>query len=91
MEKQFVSLAKHGAKVHNFRQKQAQRNKKKWLAFLIAFDMAGVLLRFTVVVDAYEQEIVGELNHLNGILTVLDLVNGGIGVLIVLEFNDECW
>ena len=57
--------------------------------FCVRFDVAGVLLGVAVVVDADEQQVVGVLRHLGGVLPALDLVDGGIGILPELQFNDN--
>ena len=55
----------------------------------VSFDVAGVLLGIAVVVDAHEQQVIGVLFHLGGVLPTFDLVDGGIGILPELKFDDN--
>ena len=55
------------------------------------FYSTGVLLRLTVVVDAYEQKVVCKWSNAIRILLTTYLVNGSIGVLIELQFQDNGW
>ena len=51
--------------------------------------LAGVSFRFAVIVDAHEQQAVGMLSHLCRILLALDLIDGGIGILVELQLYDD--
>ena len=46
-------------------------------------------LGLAVIVDAHEQEVVSVLCHLRRILLTPDLVDGGIGILVKLQFHDD--
>lgn len=41
--------------------------------------------RLTVIVDAYQQQAVGILFYLGGILLALNLVDGSIGILAAID------
>ena len=47
--------------------------------------------RLTVVVDADEQQAVGIVGQLGGILATLDLIDGRIGILVELQFQNDGW
>ena len=46
-------------------------------------------LLLLVVVDAHEEQFAGVLRHLGGVLLAVDLVDGGVGVLVVFQFQDD--
>jgi len=48
-----------------------------------------VSLRLAVVVDAYEQQAVGIVLQLGGVLPALNLVDGGIGILIKFQLQHD--
>jgi hypothetical protein len=50
-----------------------------------------MLLGVAVVVDAYEQKVVCKWSNAIRILLTTYLVNGSIGVLIELQFQDNGW
>ena len=56
-----------------------------------SFYLAGVLLGVAVVVDAYEQDAVGVLLYLGRILSPANLVDGSLGILIGLQFDEDGW
>ena len=49
-----------------------------------------MLLRLLVIVDAHEENVAGVVGYLRGIFLALDLVDGSVGRMIELQFNDEC-
>ena len=53
--------------------------------------MAFVGFLLFVVVDAHEQQVAGVLPHLVGVLLALDLLDGTVRILVVLQFDDQCW
>ena len=52
-------------------------------------DVAFMGFLLLVVVDAHEEEVVGVLCHLGGILLLLDLVDGAVRILVVFQFEDD--
>ena len=48
-----------------------------------------MLLGFTVITDPDQQQVSSILRHLGGILLATDLIQGGVGVLVHLEFNHD--
>ena len=61
------------------------------MALFIPFDAALVLFGIEVVGDAHEQQVVGVLGDLRGILLALDLLDSGVNGLIVFQLDDEGW
>ena len=47
----------------------------------------GLLL--TVVVDAHKKEVAGVLRHFGGILATENLVDGGVGIAVVFQLQDD--
>ena len=47
-------------------------------------------LRLFVVVDAHEEYVAGIVGYLRGIFLALDLVDGGVGRMIELQFYYQC-
>ena len=52
-------------------------------------DDAAVLLSLRVIADAYEQEIIGILSHLDRVVLLQDLADGCINRTAVLQFDDD--
>ena len=53
--------------------------------------MAFVGFLLFVVVDAHEQQVAGVLPQFVGVLLALDLADGTVRILVVLQFDDQCW
>ena len=53
------------------------------------FYLAGVLLGLLVVIDADKKQIACVFSYLRRILLSLDLVDGGVGGVVELQFYDE--
>ena len=51
---------------------------------------ASVLLGFSVVIDANEQDVACIFSNLRWILLALDLVDGSVGGVVELQLNDQC-
>ena len=51
--------------------------------------MAFVLFGLLVVADAHEQQVVGILRHLFGIVLPLNLRNRRVGILVIFQFDDD--
>ena len=47
-------------------------------------------LRLFVVVDAHEEYVADVVGYLRGIFLALYLIDGSVGGMIELQFNDEC-
>ena len=54
------------------------------------FYLARMLLRLLVVVDAHEEYVAGIVGYLRGIFLAIYFVDGSVGGLVELQFNDEC-
>ena len=50
-----------------------------------------MLLRFLVVVYAYEKDVAGVFRYLRGICLALDLVDGSVGRMVELKLYYQCW
>lgn len=53
------------------------------------FNLASVLLRFLVVVDAHEEDVSSVFGNLCGILLALNLVDGSVGRVVEFQFDNE--
>ena len=53
------------------------------------FNLASVLLRFLVVVDAHEEDVSSVFGNLCGIFLALNLVDGSVGRVVEFQFDDE--
>ena len=51
---------------------------------------ASVLLGFSVVIDANEQDVACIFSNLRWILLTLDLVDGSVGGVVELQLDDQC-
>ncbi len=54
-----------------------------------AFYPASVLFGLLVVVDADKQQVVGILLYLCRVLSPFDLLNGRVGIFVVLQLKDD--
>ena len=52
-------------------------------------DGAGMGLCLLVVVDVHKEEVVGVLRHFCRVLLAENLVDGGFGVLVVFQFQND--
>ena len=60
-----------------------------YLVFYRSLYLAGVLLSLAVVVDTHEEQVACVFSYLRRIFLPLDLVDGGVGGVVELQFNDE--
>jgi hypothetical protein len=51
--------------------------------------MTLMLLGFTVIVDAYQQQTVSILSHLGRVLLAQNLGDSRVGILVILQFDDD--
>ena len=57
--------------------------------FLSTKDLAGVRLGLLVVIDTHEEEVVDMLRHFCRVLYAEDLVDGGVGILVIFQLQDD--
>ena len=55
------------------------------------FYLTLVVLGVFVVIDAYQQDVTCVFCYLLWVVALLYLTNGGLGVLIVFQLNDQGW
>ena len=51
--------------------------------------MTLVLFRFSVIIDAHQQQVVRILSNLSRIIFAFNLVNGCVGIVVVFQLDDK--
>ena len=54
-------------------------------------DLTFVGLLLAVVVDTYEKKVAGVLRHFGGVLFSENLVDGGVGISVVFQLQNDGW
>ena len=83
----FVEQRKKSKEHYSFLTKSAQRNRPNRPCCVLY--AAVVRLRLAVVIDADEQQAVGVFGQLGGVLAALNLVDGRVGILIILQLQHD--